>query len=185
MQTALRLSRWIDRVLAFLGSLGGWCIVVLVLVVLYDVLTRYFSVPKVFGLNSTKLQEGEYWLHSYAIVLSVGFAYVRQSHVRIDLLRERLNDRAKYWLEAIGCAAMIIPYSILGGWLSYPYVVRSFVTDEQSRSGNGIDEVWLLKSGLIILFILIGLAGLSVLIKAVAGIRGELPTGMKAETTGG
>lgn len=185
MQSALRLSRWIDRLLTFIGTIGGWCVVILVIVVCYDVLTRYLGVPKVFGLSSTVLQEGEYWLHSYVIVLCVGYAYVRQSHVRIDFFREGLPDRFKYWIEAVGCAVVVIPYSILGAWLSYPYVLRSWVTNEGSRSGSGIPEVWLLKSGLIILFILIGLAGLSVFIKAVAGIREQLPEHMKSETING
>lgn len=185
MSLALRLSQLIDRLLAVLAGIGGWCIVALVLAVCYDVVTRYFGVPKVLGLTSTKLQEGQYWLHSYAIVLCVGFAYVRQAHVRIDLVRERLSERTKYWIEAVGCAVMLIPYSILGAWLSYPYVHRSFSLHESSRSGNGLDEVWLLKSGLVILFVLTGLAGLSVFIKAVAGLAGRLPAAQRAETIDG
>jgi TRAP-type mannitol/chloroaromatic compound transport system permease small subunit len=185
MTLALRLSRAIDRALAFIALLGGWCIVALIVVVCYDVVTRYFGVPKVLGLTSTILQEGQFWLHSYAIVLCVGYAYTRQRHVRIDLVREGLPLRAKYWIEAVGCAVLLIPYAILGAWLSYPYVHRSWSIGETSRSQNGIDQVWLLKSGLVILFVLIGLAGLSVFIKAVAGIRGRLPEAMRAETVDG
>lgn len=185
MSAALKLSRTIDRLLAFIADIGGWCIVILCVVVFYDVVTRYFGVPKVFGLNSTKLQEGEYWLHSYAIVLCIGYAYTRQTHVRIDLLRERLSDRAKYAIEAIGCAVMLIPYAILGAWLSWPYVYRSWSIDESSRSGNGLDHVWLLKFGLVMLFVLIGLAGLSMFIKAVAGLAGYLPDSQRAEVING
>ncbi|WP_299790427.1 TRAP transporter small permease subunit [uncultured Marivita sp.] len=185
MTLALRLSRLIDRLLAFFAALGGWCIVALTLVVCYDVVTRYFGVPKIFGLTSTILQEGEYWLHSYAIVLAVGAAYIRQQHVRIDLIREGRTDKTKYWIEAIGCAVMLIPYAILGAWLSYPYAYRAFSIGEGSRSGNGIDQVWVLKSGLVILFVLIGLAGLSVFIKAVAGIAGRLPQSQRHEVIDG
>ena len=185
MTAALRLSRWIDRLLAVIATIGGWCVVLLILAVCYDVVTRYFGVPKVLGLTSTKLQEGEYWLHSYAIVLCVGYAYVRQSHVRIDLVRERLSERTRYWIEAVGCAVMLVPYSMLGVWLAYPYVYRSWSLGESSRSGNGIDGVWMLKSGLILLFVLMGLAGLSVLIKAIAGLRGALPDNQREEVLNG
>jgi TRAP-type mannitol/chloroaromatic compound transport system permease small subunit len=185
MTAALRLARLIDRLLGAAAALGGLCVVALMLVVCYDVVTRYFGVPKVLGLTSTILQEGQFWLHSYAIVLCVGYAYVRQRHVRIDLLRERLSLRTRYWIEAVGCAVLLIPYAALGVWLSYPYVARSFAIGETSRSQNGIDQVWLLKSGLVVLFALIGLAGLSVLIKAVAGLRGRLPEEMRPEAIDG
>ena len=185
MTSALRLSRLIDRLLAVIAAIGGWCVVALILVVCYDVVTRYFGVPKVLGLTSTVLQEGQFWLHSYAIVLCVGYAYVRQGHVRIDLIRERLPERARCWIEIVGCAVMLIPYALLGAWLSVPYAFRSWSIGETSRSQNGIPEVWILKSGLVILFVLIGLAGLSVLIKAVAGLAGRLPPERRAEAIDG
>ncbi|MEM8787209.1 MAG: TRAP transporter small permease subunit [Pseudomonadota bacterium] len=185
MTFALRLSRSIDRLLTLVAKLGGVCVVLLILAVCYDVVTRYFGVPKVLGLTSTILQEAQFWLHSFAIVLCIGYAYIRQRHVRIDLIREQLSVRARYWIEAIGCAVMLIPYAILGAWLSYPYVARSFALGETSRSQNGIDNVWILKSGLLALFVLIGLAGLSVFLKAVAGLAGRLPEDMRAETIDG
>ncbi|WP_226781164.1 TRAP transporter small permease subunit [Oceaniglobus trochenteri] len=185
MRAFLTVSRGIDRLLGWSAVIGGWCIVGLILVVFYDVVTRYLGVPKVFGLNSTKLQESEYWLHSYAIVLVVGAAYVRQTHVRIDLLRENLSLRLRYWIEAVGCAVMLVPYSILGAWLSWPYALRAWSTGETSKSQIGLSDIWLLKGGLIVMFVLLGLAGLSVFIKAVAGIAGQLPASMQAETLGG
>lgn len=185
MKACLAVSRIIDRALAAAAAAGSWMIVALVLVVTYDVVSRYFGVPKWFGLTSTMLQESEYWLHSFAIVLVVGYAYIRQSHVRIDLLRDRFSLRTRYLIEAIGTAVLLIPYSALGTWLSLPYVVRSYTTGEVSKSQTGLGELWILKSGLVVLFVLLGLAGLSVFIKSVAGLRGQLPAQMQRETLGG
>ena len=185
MQFMLATSRIIDRFLWVMAKIGGWCAAVLVLVVTYDVTTRYLGVPKVFGLTSTMLQESEYWLHSYLIVLVVGYAYTKQSHVRIDLVRENLSDRTKYLIEIVGISLALIPYSILGAWLSWPYVVRSYASGEISKSQTGLSDLWLLKSGLIVLFILIGLAGISQLIKSIAGLMGQLPDGAKSGTIGG
>lgn len=184
MQGLLSLSRIIDHALRLIARIGGWLGAVLVTVVVYDVVTRYFGVPKIWGLTSTKIQESEYWLHSFLIVLVVGYAYTRQSHIRIDLVRERLPDRTKYWIEAIGISTALIPYSVLGAWLAWPYAVQSYVSDEISKSQTGLSDIWILKSGLIVLFVLMGLAGLSQLIKAVAGIAGRLPSEMRDETIG-
>ena len=185
MQSALAVSRAIDGFLWVMAKMGAWCALLLVLVVTYDVTTRYLGVPKVFGLTSTMLQESEYWLHSFLIVLVVGYAYTKQSHVRIDLIRENLSDRTKYMIEVAGILLALIPYSFLGAWLSWPYVVRSFTSGEISKSQTGLTDLWILKSGLIILFVLIGLAGISQLIKSIAGLAGRLPDDMKATTIGG
>lgn len=184
MQGLLSLSRRIDKILKLAATLGSWLGAVLVIVVVYDVVTRYFGVPKLWGLTSTKIQESEYWLHSFLIVLVVGYAYVRQSHIRIDLIREGLSDKAKYWLEAIGILMTLIPYSILGAWLAWPYAVQSYLSGEISKSQTGLTDIWMLKSGLIVLFVLMGLAGLSQFIKAIAGIAGSLPDEMRDETIG-
>ena len=60
----LRISDGIDAVLAVFGRIAAWCGFALMLVVVYDVVSRYAGVPKPFGLNSTQIQESEYWLHA-------------------------------------------------------------------------------------------------------------------------
>lgn len=185
MDFALGVSRVIDRLLWLMAKVGAWCAVLLVAVVTYDVFTRYLGVPKVFGLTSTILQESEYWLHSFLIVLVVGYAYTKQSHVRIDLIRENLSERAKHLIEITGILLALIPYSFLGAWLSWPYVVRSYTSGEISKSQTGLTDLWILKSGLIILFVLIGLAGISQLIKSIAGLAGKLSENLKTTTMGG
>lgn len=168
------LSRLIDRLLAFFATFGGWLGLALVIVVCYDVITRYFGVPKPTGLNSTMIQEFQYWLHSGLIVFAIGYAYVRNAHVRIDLLRERFSNRTKYLVETIGISIALIPYSVIGFYLSWPFVQQSFISGEISKSQTGLSNLWIVKAGLLFLFGLLLLAAISQLIKSVAGLRGEL-----------
>ena len=174
MRGLLAFSGNIDRVLRLFASIGGWLGFGLVVVVCYDVITRYLGVPKPEGLNSTMIQEFEYWLHSALIVFAIGYAYTRQSHVRIDLVRDNLSLRTKYWIEAIGISIALIPYTVLGTWLSWPYVKQSFVSGEIPKSQTGLGSLWIVKAGLLVMFILLLLAGVSQLIKAIAGLRGQL-----------
>ncbi|MEO1065797.1 MAG: TRAP transporter small permease subunit [Pseudomonadota bacterium] len=185
MSGLLGFSSLIDRVLAIIAKIGAWAGALLVLVVCYDVVTRYLGVPKFFGVNSTQLQESEYWLHSYLIVMLVGYAYIRQAHVRIDLLRDHFSPRGKYLNEFIGTLVFLLPYSVLGLWLSWPYMVTSFNQGEISKSQIGLSNIWLLKGGLVVLFFLMGLAAVSQLIKSFAGLIGQLPPEKVAETLGG
>ncbi len=185
MQSLLGLSRRFDRLLSFFASIGGWLGFALVVVVCYDVITRYFGVPKPAGLNSTMIQEFEYWLHSGLIVFAVGYAYSRNAHVRIDLLRDTFSKKTKHMIEMIGISLALIPYSVIGFWLSWPFVRQSFVSGEISKSQTGLSHLWIVKAGLLALFLLLLLAGISQLIKSLAGYTGHLSDAEEETLLGG
>lgn len=185
MQGLLGISNAIDRVLRFFAMTGGWLGALLVVVVCYDVITRYFGVPKPEGINSTMIQESEYWLHSYLIILAIGYAYIRNAHVRIDLVREQLSEKKKLIIELFGVCLTVIPYGILGIWLSYPYAVSSFKSGEISKAQTGLSDLWILKTGLVILFALLLLAGISKLLRIIVGLAGHLTQEQKDELLGG
>lgn len=182
MQALLAVSAIIDRVLAAFGRAGAWAGFLLVVVVCYDVVTRYFGVPKPFGLNSTQIQESEYWLHAYLFSLVIGYAYIKQAHVRIDLIRDRVALKSKFLIEILGCLFFCIPYAILTAYLSVGYFMQSYSSGEASKSVIGLSHIWLLKISMPIMFTLLALAGISVLFKAIAGYAGALPDEMVAET---
>ncbi|MEM7301638.1 MAG: TRAP transporter small permease subunit [Pseudomonadota bacterium] len=185
MQSLLKLSAVLDKVLAFFGKLGAWCGLLLVLVVVYDVISRYAGVPKPFGLNSTMIQESEYWLHSFLFMFMIGYAYVRQSHVRIDLVRERFPLKVKYALEALGCLLFIVPYSLVFASYSWRYAYTSFLEGEISKSVIGLSNIWILKMAMPLMFALLFIAAISQLIKSIAGLAGKLPDDMISQTLGG
>ena len=180
-----KLSAGIDRFLEICAKVGMWCGLVLVIVVCYDVLSRYFGVPKPFGLNSTMVQESEYWLHTFLFALLIGYTYTKQGHVRIDLIRDRLPLKAKFAIEMFGCLFFLISYSVVAGFYCYNYALASFYEGEASKSVIGLSHIWILKSALPIMFFLLALAGVSQLIKSTAGFLGMLPDDKVAETVGG
>lgn len=184
MGALLRVSHAIDTLLGAVGRIGAWASLLLVLIVCYDVVSRYFGVPKPFGLNSTMIQESEYWVHTYLFALVIGFAYLRQAHVRIDLFRQGLSTRGKFAIEFVGCLLFLIPYAGIGIYLTYGYVATSFAQGEVSKSVVGLSNIWLLKGALYPLYVMMGLAGLSQLIKALAGLLGVLPQEQVSVVTG-
>lgn len=185
LQNLLRVSAVIDSVLGVIAKIGAWMGLLLVLLVCYDVITRYFGVPKAFGLNSTQLQESEYWLHTFLFSLMIGYAYTRQAHVRIDLLRDRLPLRVKYLIEMVGIVVFLMTYVVIGTWFTFNYVHQSFLEGEVSKSTIGLSHIWVLKAFLPTMFVLLGLAGISQLIKATAGFSGKLPQERIASVVGG
>ncbi len=185
MTALLKVSAAIDLILAFFGRIGAWCGLILVLVVVYDVTARYAGVPKPFGLNSTQIQESEYWLHAVLFAFMIGYAYTRQSHVRIDLVRERLSLRKKFLIEMLGCLIFLIPYACIATYYCFNYAYTSYLEDEVSKSVIGLSNIWILKATMPIMFTLMGLAGVSQFIKSLAGFTGHLPEKRLQEALGG
>ena len=76
----------------FLPKYRAWVILALIVVIMFDVITRkiYWTQQLILTswaheyMSSTKLQELEWHLHGVVLLLAFGFAYVCDKHVRID-----------------------------------------------------------------------------------------------------
>lgn len=175
----------IDGLLTWVARIGAIAMVALVAITMYDVLTRYFSIPKFPGLNSTMVQESEYWAHGILFALLMGYGITRQVHVRIDLVREMMPRKVKYAMEIFGILIFLVPFSYIGLIYCYDYAVKSFVDGEVSPSTVGLSNIWLLKSTLVIMFGLLLLAGISQFLKAVDGLLGNLTAQDEEHILGG
>ena len=77
MQRLIKISDGIDWLLTKIARVAGWAGVALVLVTVFDVITRRF-----FVLGSTKLQELEWHFHTILFMFVIGYAYqIGRAHV--------------------------------------------------------------------------------------------------------
>ena len=147
---------------------GGWLLVLLVVVVCVDVVTRKF-----ITFHSTFLQELEWHIHTLVFALSFGFAYLRGTHVRIDIIRDRLSRRARAKLELVGIVVSLVPFVTLILWFGIEFSYQSFVQQEGSTSAQGIPHRWIIKSMIPIGMILLLLATLATFIRACLFLAGK------------
>lgn len=175
----------LDQLLGFIARIGGIAMLALVCITVYDVLTRYFSLPKFAGLNSTMLQESEYWAHTILFSLVMAYAFTRQAHVRIDLVREILPIRLKYYFEMFGLLVFLLPFSAIAARYTYNYVYISWRDSEVSPSTIGLTNFWIIKSMLLVMFVLLFIAGVSQLLKCIDGLRGHLSQEEEIRVLGG
>lgn len=184
--TALsRIYQPIDALLTFIARLGSVAMVLLVTITMYDVSTRYLGVPKFAGLNSTMVQESEYWAHAFLFALLIGYGYTKQTHVRIDLVRDLLPLRARYAVELMGIVCLLMPFATISVYYCFNYAVKSYIDGEVSPSTNGLSNFWILKTTLPVMFSLLILAGISQALKCIDGLRGKLPSSKASEVLGG
>ena len=135
--------------------------------ILVDVIGRRF-----INTSSVSLQELEWHLHTGLFMLCFGYGYVRDSHVRIELIRDALRPRTRAIIEMIGGILCVLPFCALVIYFGFDFVMRSYDNHEVSAATTGLTHRWIIKSTIPIGFGLLAMAGLSIFLKCYVFVFG-------------
>ena len=166
-KTLLNISSKLENILVGVGKLGAWLSLPLIAIIMFDIISRKF-----FVLGSTKLQEMEWHLHAALFLLALGYAYLKNSHVRIEVIREGFSTKLKAILEVIGVVLFILPYTGLIIWFGIDFVSRSYGMNEVSSALTGLSHRWIIKSFVPMGMAFLWLAGISVLLRNISYLIG-------------
>jgi TRAP-type mannitol/chloroaromatic compound transport system permease small subunit len=180
MLALLRTSRALAGVADAVGRWASWLFLPMMLVIVYDivqrkVLTYYpsFQSSSLYDfLPSTKLQEGEWHLHAFLFLFCLGFAYVRNGHVRVELVRDHMGPRTRAWIEVIGCLLFLLPFCLMVMYFGYGQFLRSYAMNEASSATTGLPWRWVVRAGMLVGFFFLVVAGVSVLLKHIVYLFG-------------
>ena len=167
MQRLMHISDRLASLVIAVGRLAAWLSVGLMAIIIFDVITRRFLV-----LGSTKLQEMEWHLHGALFLMTFGFAYLKDAHVRIELLRDRFSIRTRAWVEIVGILLCVIPYCALIVWYGIGFVERSFVQGEISSALTGLPFRWIIKAFVPLGFFVLLIGGISLLLRCLVCLFG-------------
>jgi len=166
---AIRVSDALRSFVDFVGRWASWLILPLVLITMFDVTARKLVWIQIwlvgnFGriFESTVLQELEWHFHTALFTLVLGYGYIWNTHVRVDLVRENLAFRKKAWLEMLGLTLFMIPYCLVVIWFALIYAYDSWAIGEISASQVGLANRWIIKSVLVLGLIVAALSGVAV-----------------------
>ena len=153
VETLVRVSLTLRKFVDSIGKFGSFFILPLVLITMWDVFARklvwiQIYMVETFGsiFESTLLQELEWHFHTALFTLMLGYGYVNNSHVRVDLVREKLAFRKQAWIELIGCTFFMIPFCLVVIFFASKYAVDSFIMNEISASLVGLSHRWIIKT---------------------------------------
>lgn len=176
MRALLGISNVIDRVLRAVAFTFGWGFLALVAVIVFDVITRKAGYQlSILGIDfgSTRLQEMEWHLHGMLFLTWIGYAYVRNAHVRIDVFTADLPERKAAWLELIGCLIFAAPYLLVALPYAFSFFLTSYFQGESSSAPNGLPSRWVIKAFLFFGFASVSLAVISVAIRRIVFLFGD------------
>jgi len=165
-----RISRSIDALNAWVGRAVAWTTALVVLVVFVDVVMRY-----AFNTSFVFTQELEWHLFAFIFLMGAGYTLLKDGHVRVDIVYQRLSPKSKAWIDFLGVLFFLIPGCVMIIATSASFVANSWAVMEGSADPGGIPYRFALKACIPIGFVLVLLQGISLGIKSLLIILGQSP----------
>jgi TRAP-type mannitol/chloroaromatic compound transport system permease small subunit len=168
MAGLIALSRAIDRLNELIGRWVAWLILVSILVSAGNAVIR-----KALNTSSNAWLEAQWYLFGAAFLLAAAYTLKQNEHIRIDIVYGMFSRRTQHWIDLLGHLFFLMPFVIL--MISYfvPYFLLSYRSGEVSSSAGGL-IIWPAKLLLLVGFVLLGIQGISEIIKKIAIMRGDM-----------
>ena len=161
-----KISNVLDNFSERTGKLCSWLVACMILITCLVVVMRYG-----LSMGSVMLQDVVLYLHGALFLLCAAFALKRQSHVRVDVFYRDFSARKKALVDLVGNLVFLQPMCWLVLIYSWGYVKVSWRIWESSPDPLGLPFVYLQKSLLIALCLLLLIQSLSEIIKSYGEIR--------------
>lgn len=169
MNFLLAISRLIDAINDRIGRAVLWLTLIVVVVSAANAVSR-----KAFHMSSNAWLELQWYLFGAIFLLAAGYTYLRNEHVRVDVLASKFPPRVQVMIEIFGVLFFLFPAAGLVFWLSLPYFYESWRLQELSSNTGGLIR-WPAKLLIPVGFGLLILSGISRLIRCIAFLAGKGP----------
>ncbi|MBS1228010.1 MAG: Tripartite ATP-independent periplasmic transporter DctQ component [Proteobacteria bacterium] len=169
MNALLKLSRRIDALTERVGQAALWLVLVVVLISAANAMMRY-----TINYSSNAFLEIQWYLFGMIFLSCGGYTFMRNEHVRIDLISGRLSKRGQTWIDIFGILFFLMPMAIAIMVLSWPVFIHAIESSEMSNSAGGL-IVWPARLMIPAGFLLLIVQAISELIKRVGFLKGLCP----------
>ncbi len=108
------LTKYIDNVTIFVLRIFEWNSLILLLLIIYEVIMRYFfNHPTIWGLDS------QIYLSAAGRVIGFGYATMIHSHVTMDILTVNLSFKKSKALELFNYIIFYMPLILCITWTTF------------------------------------------------------------------
>jgi TRAP-type mannitol/chloroaromatic compound transport system permease small subunit len=118
-----------------------------------------------FNIGIIAMQELVSYLHASVFMLGTAYALQQDSHVRVDIFYRNFSPRVKAWVNCVGGIIFLMPlcgYFLMSSW---DFVVLSWTVKETSAEPGGLPAVFLFKSLIPLMAIMLSLQALAEIIR--------------------
>ncbi|WP_226580571.1 TRAP transporter small permease subunit [Acuticoccus sediminis] len=173
MSALIKIADGADRLVRIVGEIVAWSGLVMVLLIAFNVIARYF-----FSYGLVALQELEWHLMAVGALFGICYALNRREEVRVDVLYARFPPRVQRAIDILGSLLLgLIALKI--AWLSIGFVTRSYALGEGSADPGGLPARYVLKAAIPAAFALLAVQAFARVVHDTATLaaRRTDPTG--------
>ncbi len=146
----------------FIGLTCRWLSLAMVIVTCLVVILRY-----VFDYSSIAMQETVMYLHASLFMFGAAYTWQQQGHVRVDVLYHKWPAAIQQRVDLLGTLFLLLPTCLFLLYISWDYVLMAWANGEKSHEAGGLPFVYLLKTLIVVLPILL-------LVQAVTNVLASL-----------
>jgi len=161
----MKLKHLIDPIEAINEKVGhaiSWLSLGVVLLTFIVVVLRYG-----FDIGWIWMQESVTYMYAWGFMLAAGYTLKHEGHVRVDIFYCEFSQRQKAWVNLLGSLFLLFPMFIFIAWISFDYVLTSWHIHEASREAGGLAFVYILKTSLFIMPLLVLLQGSAMILRSI------------------
>lgn len=157
-----------------IGHGVSWLSLALVLIIMVDVLFRYF-----FNITSAASFELEWHVFAALFLLSAAWTLQQDRHVRVDLFYQKFSPKGQAWVNLLGMIFFLLPFCWVAGLESLSFVETSYAMGETSPDPGGLPARYIIKAAIPFSFLLLMIQGVLEVIKSVQIIAKSSPNESK------
>jgi TRAP-type mannitol/chloroaromatic compound transport system permease small subunit len=161
---ANKLDRFAERT----GRFIAWLTLGMVVITFTVVVLRYL-----FHSGSIALQESITYLHATLFMLGAAWTLKQDGHVRVDIFYSKQSRRTRAWIDLTGTLLLLFPVCGFILFSSLDYVAVSWSVQEGSQEAGGLDAVFLLKTAIPLMAVLLMLQGCAIILNNLLVITGN------------
>ena len=162
-----RVMRRIDAANETIGNGAAYLVLAMAVLTFLIVILRY-----AFDLGWVAMQETVMYMHAAFFMLVMGYALRHDAHVRIDIFFQELSAERKALVEFWGTVLILYPVCGFIFYYGFGYALDSWLRLESSPEAGGLPLVFVLKSLLVAMPVLLFAQGTSRLLGAILVLRG-------------
>jgi TRAP-type mannitol/chloroaromatic compound transport system permease small subunit len=165
MRALVGLSKGIDWVNAQFGVIANWLVLLACLISAGNAFSRYL-----FSESSNGWLEIQWYMFAGMVLLGAPYTLKVNEHVRVDLLYGLASERTRIWIDIVCGVLFLLPMCVIFVYFTWPWFVDSWRINEMSSNAGGLVR-WPVKLILPVGFVLMGLQGISEIIKRIAALE--------------
>ncbi|HKI98630.1 MAG TPA: TRAP transporter small permease subunit [bacterium] len=171
MRPLLALADVVERAVSRVSLALAACLLPLLLAAtVLDVLRRLLpgALGRIYALKPAQAP-----LFFALVMLTLGYVYLRDGHVRIDALRHRFPPRVTSAIELVGVLGFLLPLCSVLLWFGTAFALDAWRLGETGDDLPDLPVMWLIKATIPAGALLLALAGAVVAVRAAATLAGR------------